>query len=132
MNRMARSEPPVFAPSDAELVVLSVLGEEPLYGYAITKKVAARSEGGFALPPGVLYPLLARLERDGLIASSWDEVRSERTESEEGSGRRRKWYRLTAKGRRRLAQRIEAHRGYLAMIEAFISGRSARGEESRA
>lgn len=129
---MARPEPSQPAPSDAELVVLSVLDEGSLYGYAITKKVAVRSEGGFALPPGVLYPLMARLERDGLIASSWDEVRSERSEADEGPGRRRKWYRLTAKGRRRLAQRIEAHRGYRAMIEVFISGRAPRGEESGA
>lgn len=127
---MARPEQAQPAPSDAELVVLSVLDEGLLYGYAITKKVAARSEGGFALPPGVLYPLMARLERDGLIASSWDEVRSERSEADEGPGRRRKWYRLTAKGRRRLAQRIEAHRGYLAMIEVFIRGRAARREEA--
>ncbi len=124
---MARTDahPPTSA--DAELVVLSVLDEEPLYGYAITKKVAARSEGGFAVPPGVLYPLLARLEKDGLIGSSWEEVRSERSEGD-GPGRRRKWYRLTPKGRRRLAQRIESHRGYLAMIEAFI-GRVRGGVE---
>ncbi len=119
---MARQDPSPPTPptsADAELVVLSVLGEEPLYGYAITKRVAARSEGGFNVPPGVLYPLLARLESEGLIASSWEEVRSERAEGD-GPGRRRKWYRLTARGRRRLEQRIEAHRGYLAMIEAFI------------
>lgn len=125
---MARNDaqpptPPTSA--DAELVVLSVLDEEPLYGYAITKKVAVRSEGGFSVPPGVLYPLLARLEKDGLITSSWEEVKSERSDGD-GPGRRRKWYRLTPRGRRRLAQRIESHRGYLAMIEAFI-GR-VRGE----
>ncbi len=114
-------------PADAELVVLSVLDEESLYGYAITKKVSARSEGGFSVPPGVLYPLLARLEKEGLIASSWEEVKSERSEGD-APGRRRKWYRLTPKGRRRLTQRIESHRGYLAMIEAFI-GR-VRGEGS--
>jgi PadR family transcriptional regulator, regulatory protein PadR len=126
---MARNEPNPPTSADAELVVLSVLDEDTLYGYAITKKVAARSEGGFAVPPGVLYPLLARLEKDGLIASSWEEVRSERAEGD-GPGRRRKWYRLTPKGRRRLAQRIEAHRGYLAMIEAFI-GRVRGGSVER-
>jgi PadR family transcriptional regulator PadR len=128
---MPRSDPKPPTSADAELVVLSVLDEESLYGYAITKKVAARSEGGFAVPPGVLYPLLARLEKDGLIASSWEEVKSERAEGD-GPGRRRKWYRLTPKGRRRLAQRIEAHRGYLAMIEAFISRVRGEGEREEA
>ncbi len=110
---------PSSSPADLELVVLSVLDDGPAYGYAITKRVAAGSDGGLAPGPGVLYPLLARLERSGLIASSWEEVKSDRAEVA-APGRRRKWYRLTPKGRRRLAQRIEAHRGFVAMIEAFI------------
>lgn len=106
-------------PDAAELVVLSVLADEPLYGYAIAKRVAARSERGIRLTPGVLYPLLAKLEKSGLIMASWETVRSERGEAD-GPGRRRKWYRLSAKGRRRLAQRVEAHRAYLTLIEQFI------------
>lgn len=108
-------------PDDAELVVLSVLAEEPLYGYAITKAVAARSGGEIRLSPGVLYPLLARLEGQKLIASEWEEVKSDRADEAAG-GRRRKWYRLSAKGRRRLEQRVDAHRAYLHKIAAFIRG----------
>ncbi|VAX42387.1 hypothetical protein MNBD_PLANCTO03-1047, partial [hydrothermal vent metagenome] len=47
----------------SEFVALSVLAEEPLYGYAIAKRVAARSDERFRLTPGVLYPLLKRLEK---------------------------------------------------------------------
>lgn len=108
-------------PDDAELVVLSVLAEEPLYGYAITKAVAARSGGDIRLSPGVLYPLMARLESQKLVLSTWEEIKSDR--SDEGAGgRRRKWYRLSAKGRRRLEQHVEAHRAYLHRIAAFIRG----------
>lgn len=126
----------------AELVVLSVLAEGPLYGYAIAKEAASRSDGEFKLSPGVLYPLLKSLERDGLITSTWETVRSERSAPEPGGetdadteaagGRRRKWYRLSAKGRKRLAQRVAAHRAYLAMIENFLRGRGGEGrpEES--
>lgn len=119
-----------------ELVVLAVLADEPLYGYAITKQVAARSGGEMKLSPGVLYPLLSLLEKQGLIASTWEEVRADRagdaesTEAgEEGAarGRRRKWYRLSAKGKKRLVQRIEAHRAHQKMIEAFLPRQS--GEE---
>jgi PadR family transcriptional regulator, regulatory protein PadR len=108
-----------YKPDAAELVVLSVLSEEPLYGYAITKLVAARSQERMRLPPGLLYPLLAKMEAQGLIASSWDEVRSDRA-GEGGPGRKRKWYRLTAKGQKRLRQGIEAHRTYQAIIDRFI------------
>lgn len=59
------------------------------------------------------YPLLARLERSGLIVSEWAEVRSER--AEEGSpGRKRKWYRLSPKGHKRLECHIASHRAYVA------------------
>lgn len=114
-------------PDAAELVVLSVLADERLYGYAIAKRVAARSEGGIRLTPGVLYPLLAKLEKSGLIAASWETVRSERAEAD-APGRKRKWYRLSAKGRRRLAQRVEAHRAYQALIEQFIPREGREGE----
>jgi PadR family transcriptional regulator, regulatory protein PadR len=112
--------PPADSKPDAgELVVLSLLSEEPLYGYAITKLVAARSDDRMRLPPGLLYPLLAKMESQGLIASTWDEVRSERA-GEGAGGRKRKWYRLTAKGQKRLRQGIEAHRRYQAIIDRFI------------
>ena len=107
-------------PDDAELVVLSVLLDDTLYGYAISKRVAAESGGEIVLSPGVLYPLLAKLESQGLIASTWETVKSERNEDEEG-GRRRKWYRLSPKGRKRLASRVEAHRQYQSLIGGFIA-----------
>src|SRR5262245_54675480 len=105
----------------AELVVLSLLAEGAQYGYAITKEAAARSEGRLRLTPGVLYPLLKELEGGGLIASSWEEVKAERSDPEQ-AGRRRKWYRLTPKGRRRLAKGVDAHRTWRAVLDAFIGG----------
>lgn len=115
----------------AELVLLSLLGERPQYGYAITKEAAARSDGKIRLTPGVLYPLLKSLEAQGLILSTWETVRSDRggDEAEGAEGRRRKWYRLSAKGRKRLEQRVAAHRAYRAVIDAFI-GPSAGTEEA--
>lgn len=103
----------------AELIVLSLLSEEPAYGYSISKKVAARSSGQVRLTPGVLYPLLKSLESQNLVLTTWEEVRAE--DSDEGEGRKRKWYRLSAKGKKRLEQRIAAHRAFRAVIDAFIS-----------
>jgi len=124
----------------ADLVLLSVLADGPLYGYAITKRVAAQSGGAMKLGPGVLYPLLHQLEGEGLLLSSWETIRADDAAesaaaeggagggaeaggdgaSQRGGGRRRKWYRLSARGRRRLAKRIESHRAYHAIIESFI------------
>ena len=112
--------------SHPELVVLSLLEQGPLYGYAISKEVAARSDGALRLTPGVLYPLLRSLERDGLIAASWEEVKASDAEPE-ADGRKRKWYTLTPKGRRRLAQRIAAHRAWRAIIDTFVGDEADRG-----
>jgi PadR family transcriptional regulator, regulatory protein PadR len=113
----------------AELVVLSLLGEGRKYGYLLTKEAAARSDGQVRLTPGVLYPLLKRLETEGLVASSWEEVKAEASE-ESAEGRKRKWYRLSAKGKRRLEQRIAGHRAYRAIIDAFIGEPGQEGTAS--
>lgn len=106
----------------AELVVLSLLEAGPKYGYAISKEVADRSENQLRLTPGVLYPILKALEADKLIASEWEAVKSSRNDGE-GDGRKRKWYSLTAKGRKRLRARIDAHRAWRSMIDLFIDAR---------
>ncbi len=106
-----------------ELIVLSLLENVPLYGYLISKQAAARSDGELRLTPGVLYPILAKLEKLGLIASNWEEIKSDRA-AENAPGRQRKWYRITPKGKKRLAAQVEAHRSYLTMIKAFLDGGS--------
>ncbi|MGI9015270.1 MAG: PadR family transcriptional regulator [Phycisphaerales bacterium] len=111
-----------------ELIVLSVLIERDAYGYAIIKQVRGQSDGEIRLTPGVLYPLLHELEQSKLIAARWEEVHSERKDAEsDADGRRRKWYRITAKGKRRLSQRIAAHRAQQKMIESFLPAEDAAG-----
>lgn len=105
----------------AELVVLSLLADGPCYGYAISKEAAARSDGAVRLGPGVLYPLLKGLETQGLVLSSWEEIKAEGTD-QDAAGRKRKWYRLSAKGRKRLEQKVAAHRAQRAVLDAFIGG----------
>ena len=104
--------------SSADLVVLSVLADGPKYGYAITKQVAAQSSDSIRLTPGVLYPLLHQMEKQGLVKAEWDAVESETGNSKRG--RQRKWYKLSAKGRRRLKQRVAAHRAYQQIVESFL------------
>lgn len=114
-----------------EIVLLSVLSEEPMYGYAISKRVATGSDGAIKLSPGVLYPLLRQMEKEGYITANWETVKSDR--AEEGTeGRKRKWYTLSAKGRTHLEQRVAAHRAHQRMIERFLggSGAGAGGEEA--
>jgi len=123
---------PQLKPDHWEMLVLSVLAEDQAYGYAISKAVAARSDNTLTLAPSQLYPLLKKLEKQGLVTASWEEVKAEGADPK-ASGRRRKWYTLSAKGQKRLAQRIEAHRRFNAIIESFIgSGAAEAGREPAA
>ena len=80
-----------------DLLVLAVLLEGRKYGYLIQQELTAASGQMVRLQAGTLYPLLHRLEAAGLICG----------QSEESTGRRRKWYTLTAKGRRRLEKQAQ-------------------------
>ena len=78
----------------APLAVLQLLEQREMYGYEMVEALAADSNGALALGQSTLYPLLYNLEAKGL-------VRAERRNAP--SGRTRKYYRLTAQGRRYLA-----------------------------
>jgi PadR family transcriptional regulator len=73
-------------------LILAVVAAGPAHGYAIIEELKLRSRGTFSLPEGTVYPALHRLERAGLLASGWSNA----------SGRKRRVYKLTARGRRRL------------------------------
>lgn len=111
----------------AELVVLSLLADGPKYGYLLSKEAAGRTEGALRLTPGVLYPLLKAMEASKLVVATWEEVKAVGAEEGE-AGRSRRWYRLTPKGRKRLEQRVTAHRAYRAMMDTFLGGNGPGGE----
>jgi DNA-binding PadR family transcriptional regulator len=75
-------------------LVLSILTEGENYGYEIIKRVRELSGGQIEWSDGMLYPVLHRLEGDGLICSEWKEA---------DTGRERKYYRISSKGRQNLA-----------------------------
>ncbi|WP_247046668.1 PadR family transcriptional regulator [Arthrobacter rhizosphaerae] len=82
--------------ASATPLVLGILSDGDLYGYAILKRVSELSGGGMQWTDGMLYPLLHRLERLGYVSSSWGTSEA---------GRRRKHYAITPAGRDALAER---------------------------
>jgi PadR family transcriptional regulator PadR len=84
--------------ASATPLVLGILSDGDLYGYAILKRVGELSGGGMQWTDGMLYPLLHRLERLGYVSSSWGTSEA---------GRRRKHYSITGAGRAALADRQE-------------------------
>jgi len=75
-------------------IVLAILADGDSYGYAIQKRVLELSGGRVEWTDGMLYPVLHRLERLGLVGARWKVAET---------GRRRKYYRITSRGRAQLA-----------------------------
>ncbi len=94
-----------------DLMVLSVLAGGKKYGYLIQKEVREASGARVDLAAGTLYPLLHKLEADALVKSSWDT----------STGRERKWYELTAAGKRRLSTQAQEWADYAACIRQLLA-----------
>ena len=95
-----------------DLLILAVLLRGPLHGYAVIEELRARSGDVFDLPEGTVYPALHRLEKAGLLASSWSE----------GAGRRRRTYDLTREGRAALVSERSGWQDFSAAVTQVLKG----------
>lgn len=82
----------------ADTLVLSTFAEGEKYGYQVVKDLERRSDGFFAFKEGTLYPILHRLERQGLLQARWQTM---------PNGSERRYYALTARGRWTLAAKLD-------------------------
>lgn len=91
-----------------ETLLLSLLRNQPMYGYQIIKDLERRSQGYFRLREGTLYPALHRLESAGLIRGNWEQL---------PSGKKRRYYRLTGKGLELLEAKVAEWRGFSSAVD---------------
>jgi PadR family transcriptional regulator PadR len=91
---MPRQVIPDLLPGTLDLLILRTLQNEPLHGWAISERVQQISRDVLQITQGSLYPALHRLEHEGWIQAEWKTSEL---------GRRAKYYRLTATGRKQLA-----------------------------
>lgn len=92
------------------MLILAVLAAGPLHGYAVIEELKRRSAGALAVPEGTVYPARHRLEAAGLLESSWSD-----------GARRRRVYRLTARGRRELGVKRGERRVFVTAVEAVLA-----------
>jgi DNA-binding PadR family transcriptional regulator len=95
-----------------ELLILATLRCGAAHGYEIALAVEQDSGGTFSFQHGTLYPILHRLEKDGLIQGSWDK----------SGGRQRKVYRLTSPGREHLVGETRELKGLLVDLMRVLEG----------
>jgi PadR family transcriptional regulator, regulatory protein PadR len=91
----------------AELLILSLVEDQPRHGYDIGNLIERRSKGTLKFNVASLYPLLYRLERRGWIQGRW---------VEKAGQRRRRYYRLTAEGKKVLAAQRNSWREFVEAI----------------
>jgi PadR family transcriptional regulator, regulatory protein PadR len=100
----------------AELLVLSAIEARARHGYDIARRIEQRSHGEVTFHAASLYPLLYRLEQRGWISGRWTEKAGER---------RRRVYRLTAAGRKVLAQQRSLWRAFVQAIDRVVGAEHA-------
>jgi len=93
-------------------LLLATISEGPAHGYTIIRRLSVKSGGVFDLPEGTIYPALHRLEKEGLLDSSWDK----------DSGRTRRVYRLSHRGEKALADGKLFWRRFSSGMEASLEG----------
>lgn len=81
------------------LLILSLLSRKSMYGYELAATVHRDTDGAFTWREGSLYPSLHKLEADGLIQGEWEEKET---------GRKRRYYAITKKGRAALRDKVES------------------------
>jgi transcriptional regulator len=91
----------------AELLILSLVEARPRHGYEMSKLIESRSEGAVRFNVASLYPLLYRLEKRGWIEGRW---------VDKAEQRRRRYYRLTAEGKKVLRAQRSAWQTFVAAI----------------
>ena len=97
---------------NTNMLVLSLLEKEDMYGYQMIRKMADESNNVFELQEGTLYPILHSLEEKGFITSYWDETGS----------KKRKYYSITKKGKEQLKDKKEEWKIFSNGINQVLGG----------
>lgn len=99
MHRFIMNKPPrELVAASSKPLVLAILARGDSYGYEIIQEVKQRSGGALEWTDGMLYPVLHRLEKDGLIGSFWKKSET---------GRDRKYYKIKRSGRKEIEKQKE-------------------------
>lgn len=94
-----------------DFLLLAAVARKPIHGYGVVEAIRAASGGELDLAEGTVYPALHRLEGAGLLASAWETV----------GGRRRRIYRLTRRGRKRLEREREDWNAFAGAVRAVTA-----------
>ena len=96
---------------NTKTLLLSVLADEPMYGYRIVKEMERRSRAYFLFKEGTLYPALHRLETEQLVKGMWEEA---------DSGVPRRYYHITPNGQTVLQERTREWKRFSRAVNSIL------------
>lgn len=106
-NRLSKYEADLLRGNTDCLLLFLIEEQQFTYGYQLIKEIEKRSEGYFRFKEGTVYPALHRLENEGLIQGEWQELPNRQ---------RRRYYRITEKGKQALRERLTAWQGFTTAV----------------
>lgn len=95
-----------------KMLILEMVKDENMYGYQMIKKLKEKSNNVFEFKEGTLYPILHSLEEEELISSYWDDT----------TGKKRKYYAITTKGKKILKEKNEEWKIFSESVNRVIGG----------
>src|SRR5262245_12122643 len=101
---------PDLVRGNLDLLLLAIIADGSLHGYAVIEELRSRSGGALDLPEGTVYPALHRLERAGLLASAWDN----------SPGRRRRTCCRTPSGRKAATEKHQEFVRFSAVVHRIV------------
>ena len=110
---MSNSDSHELLKGTLDMLILRTLTAQPMHGYGIAQHIERLSGGVFAIEQGSLYPALVRLQKKGWVTSKW---------SQSPTGRRARYYTISAAGRRQLGEKVSSFERILGAIGAVMNG----------
>ena len=97
--------------ASTSILVLGILAKDPSYGYEVVKRVNQEAENLFEWQEGTIYPVLHKLEKEGLLRTEWQEA---------NTGRRRKYYYITDQGREALQSQSAQWQSFNSLLHRVV------------
>jgi DNA-binding PadR family transcriptional regulator len=96
---------------NTDCLLLTIINNQPTYGYEIVKELERRSKGYFRFKEGTLYPALHRMEQEELVTGKWEAL---------PNGQERRYYYITEKGKSVLAHKRAVWESFSSAVQAVL------------
>jgi PadR family transcriptional regulator PadR len=112
MKDAQTDSPPALPRGNTDVLLLSLIDRlDSIYGYQLIREMERRSQGFFRFKEGTIYPILRKMENEGLIRGHWQVL---------ATGQSRRYYHITAKGKQALKEKMTVWQDFTAAVNLIF------------